>query len=395
MSLYALDIIPTREGKDFVSEVSGVGSSMAGFRNVHGDNRVEERVWQMLREKYGKITVNTGRYSRQRARAARPIWFAAFNVAMRTPIISDIFWRYMMPPVLDSSKAHTDWRRDRSIKQGWQNPPFEFYIGQESTVLNLVNQTLPHPLVNPFVAEALTRNKFLQYLTLRESEIGGSLPRSTLVGLGATHEKELEEILESGSEFAVKPVRGFCGRGFQRLTKDEAAQYMKTRGPVERISVWRSMAAIDRGRPAMPYFEDYVDAGNFDFEAGISVLQPFIDSRGAIGGSNGHFCAVRAIVCNGEFVDAYFMTSPNPAVNMAKGAVPHAFEADERFRYSCERTAAVLEEESARHSPDGYKKKLYTAYIDARGRTTKHQRKADSSAPLVGVVSSMIAGMRQ
>ena len=93
--------------------------------------------------------------------------------------------------------------------------PFEPYTGQESGVLNLDNEELLHPLVNPYLTEAIANNKFYTYQVLKDSAIKDMIPKSTLLGLGFTHEQELEEILQTASQFVIKPILGSQGRGIE------------------------------------------------------------------------------------------------------------------------------------------------------------------------------------
>ena len=51
MSLYGLDIIIAEDGKRFLSEINGIMSGMSGFQQVYGDNRVKEKVFEMLQAK--------------------------------------------------------------------------------------------------------------------------------------------------------------------------------------------------------------------------------------------------------------------------------------------------------------------------------------------------------
>ena len=62
MTLYGLDLVQDQEGKYHLLEVNGIMSGMNGFKHIYGDDRVEEKVYQMLQHRYGKVTVDDNSY---------------------------------------------------------------------------------------------------------------------------------------------------------------------------------------------------------------------------------------------------------------------------------------------------------------------------------------------
>jgi glutathione synthase/RimK-type ligase-like ATP-grasp enzyme len=61
MSLYGLDVLIERDtGKYHINEINGIASGMHGFRQIYGDDRVEKKVYAMLEEKYGPLSVYDG-----------------------------------------------------------------------------------------------------------------------------------------------------------------------------------------------------------------------------------------------------------------------------------------------------------------------------------------------
>ena len=119
------------------------------------------------------------------------------------------------------------------------------------------------------------------------------------------------------------------------------------------------------------------------------MLQPFIDSRKVIDGRKQYRC-VRAIVCNGQFVDAYLRTSTRPKANLSQGADAYPFE-QEGFAEFCEEFVSIFEQACAPLDPFTFKKELYTAYIDSAGRTTPDKRMSDASSGLLGEIGGFLS----
>jgi glutathione synthase/RimK-type ligase-like ATP-grasp enzyme len=370
MSLYGLDIITSDER--ILLEINGINSGMIGFSHIYGDKRVERRVSDMLRRKYGKITVNDGSYLWRKYAQNHP--FRAFFHVIRK--------RCFTPKILQSSKADITWMHEKTKHHDYQGIEYEIYNGQESTVLNSRNQILPHPLVNPFVAEDITRNKFLQYLVLKDTELKDSIPKTALVGLGFTDEKTLEESLDNNSWLIIKPVLGSRGMGCRPIKKDEAAKYLKSRGPYERLSPIEILTGMNGGN-THKYLEHYIECNNYTFEPGLSIIQPFVDSRTG----DGRYSIIRAIVCNGKFVDAYRRVSENPKVNLSQDAEAEPCKDD--ISGLCENIVQIFEEQCSQYEPDTYRKTLYQQYVEERGKTSDDERKNHAFAPLANAVMKL------
>lgn len=370
MSLYGLDIIIDKNGQYHLIEINGICSGMGGFEKVYGDNRVKERVLQMLEEKYGKLTLNDGTYCRKRLKKEQMFRFLLWEVLKHIPGVL----KKIHDPLnsLKSEKAHVDWINE-DVKSGKDVEfPYEIYVGQESAVVNVYNEVLQHPLVNPFVAEEMTRNKFLSYMLLKDSGIKENIPKSALVGLGATDEACLEELLEKHDSFIMKPLLGRGGKGVVLLVKKEVeAWYRNSRGPVHKISPYRADYALLNKELNHEYFEDLVDVGYFRFEPGLALIQPFIESNSGNG-----YSSIRAIVCNGKFVDAYRRVAPIYKVNLCQGATAIFFHQD-GFGEFCENVVSIFEKECLKYSPETFRKEIYLQYINERGRTSAMQRRED------------------
>ena len=383
MSVYGLDVIVTNDRIRILNEINGIRSGMGGFQKVYGDNRVEERVWDLLRTEHGDLTINDGTYRRNEFKKAHPVRYAWAYLLVRTPLIRRLF--SPRGPILRSKKAETAWLSDQAPNTKCIDLPFDIYDGQESTVINVVNEELPHPTVNPLVAEGITGNKFLQYLLLCDAAISGALLTSSLVGLGATHEEELEKMLSQHQTFVVKPILGFCGKGIEFLSKDEVhKKYGRSRGPIDEVRPIDAMIAIRMGSSQNIYIEDLIDVNNYSFEPAVSIIQPFVDSR-----QNGEYSVIRAIVCNGKFVDAYERRSPNRRVNLSQDATAHSFDYASDFAHFCEEMVKAFEDKSKEHAMDTYQQTLYQRYIEKRGRTSERQRDLDEKNPFANMIDAM------
>ena len=371
MSLYGLDIIEDQNSRRHLVEINGIRSGMRGFSKVYGDDRVQKRVNHMLQERYGKLTVNDGTFSRKQFIKRHPIKFLYGYSLSRVPGLNQLL--FPLPQVLHSPQAEIDWMKENYIKEKTQNGKsglehfdiYEKYDGTESTIINLFNEQLPHPLVNNFVAEEITRDKFLQYVLLRESEISENLIPSTFVGLGITHKGGLIGLM-GHEKFVRKPILGMQGRGVRFLNRNLVMALYDPDGPkiqyVDR-NIFGKELGKKNGRPE--YLEDMIDAGNFAFELGISIVQPFLESRRT---NEEFYSSIRAVVCNGKFVDAYKRVSTNPRVNLSQDAEAVEFNFDSSFAEFCENVVRVFEEKSSEQNPNSFRKDLYQRYMESMGR---------------------------
>jgi len=398
MSLYGLDLLVDKEGNNHLLEINGVHSGMSGFKEVYGDSRVEDKVYGMLTEKHGKITVNVGSYLHDKEleefkknHPIKAIIKKPFSRLMKVPgmripalsfmlvldTITPMYGEKRLIPKNLQNRRHFPtgsygWLREQKSNTKRLEYPFPLYEGEESTVINVVNEQLPHPLVNSYVQEEISRNKFLQYLILKDTEVGKLLPRSVLVRLGATDEKELEQILKGASSFIVKPILGSNGMGIQRYSRKETGEKFRgTRGPLREPTIFDSILEFCKGKTNLKYLEDLIDKNQFSFEEGLEVLQPFVNTEGK------NYSVVRAIVCNGNYVDAYQRVSNDYKVNLSRGAKAKAFK-KRGFGSLCEEIVSTFEKQSAKLKPDSFRSVLYNQFLDERGRTSKETRSLDA-----------------
>ena len=389
--LYGLDIIISREGGYFINEINGCCSGMAGFRQVYGDNRVEEEVFRRL-SSLGNVTVNDGTYEKEKERryyrdhpvraflkeAAAGLLRKIIDLGAKSLSESEkkeAFSRFLVRRILKakgiwSEKTDIDWMFDEVPNVKAVNPPFGKYLGQDSLVWNIVNDYLPHPTVNSYVEESIADNKFLQYLLLKDTDIRDHLPQTTLVGLGAGDRSALETLIEQHDMFVKKPVSARCGQGVRFLGRDGVAGFIGLIGPVSEPTKLGATLRLLTGMMPL-YVEDFVERQDFDFEVSMHVVQPFIDSLGVSG--PWEYSTVRAIVCNGEFVDAYMRCSNNPRVNLSHDAKAIKFE-DRGLKELCERVVSVYNGECAKFAPYDFKSSLYSRWFDEAGWNSRVMR---------------------
>jgi len=366
MSLYGLDIIESQDGQRYLLEMNGINSGMNGFEQIYGDNRAWIKVFHMLEKKYGKnLTLNDGTFSRNNYKKKHPVKFAWNNVMYRVPVLNRVL--YPIYPVLLSNKAEIGWLNEKAPDYGHPIPfnGFERYVGQESTVINSVNQRLSHPTVNDFVAEEIVRNKLLNYILLEDSKISESQVPSSFVGMGITHEAELERLIATYKNFVIKPILGSQGRGVKFLSADEVGErYRNSSGSFKENP---NISLFDHSAKKWNFscLEEMICANDFTFEYGISVIQPFIDSRKNI---DDEYSSIRAIVCNNKFVDAYKRVSRNPRVNLSQDAKAVSFNYDLNFAKFCQDIVKTFERKVREQDPDSFRETIYKNYLGGMGR---------------------------
>lgn len=374
MSLYGLDLVKDQAGGYHLLEINGICSGMEGFKLIYGDNRVGDKVYGMLQQRYGKLTVNDGAYRRTKFNKEHPLKSAWYKTRNKVPFLHKR--NVPVSKLFSLPTARMDWLKEVPYSNTCLFP-FESYIGQDSAVLSTrYNEELPHPLVNPYLTEEIASNKFFTYQVLKDSSIADMVPKSTILGLGFTHEDELAELSKSYSSFVIKPLLGLQGKGIEYISKEDAKKHQHSRGPANVLNPVSSLYIINP--EDLVYVEDLVQSNIFSFSIGLGIIQPFIDSRRTILGAE-MYTSIRAIVCNEQFVDAYLRVSPGKTVNLAQGA--QAYPCQEKYELASlsEKVVAIFEEECFRYDPGSFRQELYGQYIKSRGETTSEMRKRDAS----------------
>ena len=353
MTLFGLDLAQDQNGNYTLFEINGANSGMPGFKAIYGDNRIEEQVQGLLQERYGKIAVNDGTYMERDGTSRMLNTLAARR-------------RWKKATYLNAEKAHIGWWKDfeNASRKITNLPP---YRGQPCTVLNVFNEQLSKPLVNPFVTEEITLNKLLQYVLLKETEIGKYFSPSALVGLGATRGPELDRVLqESTDQFVLKPLKGCQSIGVKILSREEAEDFKQEEGLLFEMSLAEEYRRANK-KPC--YIEDLIEKKEFLFEWGISLIQPFVDTRKKLDSEEYH-TAIRAIVCNEQFVGAYIKYSQDPQVHFSHSQKVELWD-ETGFPQLCEQIVKTFLQESQKLNPNTFHQELYGQFVRERGRVKR------------------------
>ncbi len=399
MTLFGIDLEQDQQGKWRLFEVNGVNSGMPGFQRIDGDNRIEKQVWAMLRERYGDIALNNReqsalRFQRQHPFQAKlnPLWQQTGLIYLQQRLGQKKNFFH------SSDKALGAWLEEKKkLKQ--RLLPFPFYAGQKCTVFNSYNERLEHPAINPYIAEELARNKLLQHIVFSRTALSLQQIPSALVGLGAARGPELESILAeshkwnySGRDdpdsdsFVLKPICGMQSLGQKILTREEAEHFKDEEGPLWTMSMAEEFRRLWQDQAV--YLDHLVEQGNFAFEPYVGLIQPFVDTRREIEGKQYH-CAVRAIVCNEQFVDAYRKYSLIPQVHFSHAEFVERVE-DKELPVLCERIAYILLDESRRLKEETFQQDLYRRFFQERGQIKRTPSPLRKGATVLENVSAII-----
>lgn len=399
MTLFGIDLEQDQQGKWKLFEVNGVNSGMPGFQQIDGDNRVEKQVWAMLKEKYGNIALNTPEQSRIRFRRQHPFSVPFNNFLQRLGLRSKLGKERCL--LSSSNKALGEWIEEMN-KAKHRFLPFPLYTGQKCTVFNSYNERLEHPTINPYIAEELMRNKLLQYIVLGPTSVFQNQIPTALVGLGSAKEQELENILASDydlngnlgdgcakSQFVLKPICGMQSLGQKILLREEVERFKDEEGPLWSMSLAEEYCRLWNKKAV--YLDHLVEQGDFSFEPYVGLIQPFVDTQREVK-SKQYYCAVRAIVCNGQFIDAYRKYSKIPQVHFSHAEFVERVQ-DEELPILCERIAYTLLDESRKFKEDNFRQDLYRSFFKERGqikRTLFPMRKGENVLETVSAIIGRI-----
>jgi len=381
MTLFGLDLAQNKQGKWKLFEINGANSGMPGFNAIYGDHRVERQVHDLLRERYGEIAINTEGLSAQRFGEEHPIRAIAQGL-LRLSWFGH--WQEQRNfPYLTSDKAQTDWLREvKSTTNSTFLSPFPGYRGQDCTVWNWYNERVEHPTVNPYIAQELTTNKLLQYILLNRTPVEQQLISSALVGLGATRGGELESVLEQGEEqFVFKPLCGIQSLGVKVLSRQEAERFKEEEGTLWKMSLAEEYRYANK---KALYLDELVERGDFTFEKAVGLVQPLVDTRKEVDGTSYH-TAIRAIVCNEQFIGAYIKYSDVPQGHYSHAQKVELFE-EKGFPQLCERIVHTFLDESKKLDSELFRTELYQRFFRERGKIRR------TTIPIKGVLDT-VSGM--
>ncbi len=367
MSMYGLDILIDRENEPWLIEINGIKSGMHGFRQIYGDNRVQEKVWNKLREKFGEIRVFDSENFWDFYSMSNPL--KAFIDS--TPSLARVLGLFRKNNIFKSKKAEIKWMEE-TIKNGKSvDIPFERYKGEMGVAIMYLNHSIclhnRIPVNDPAIEE-IAENKILQYLVLKDTPLHEFMPFTTMVGLGFGLEEELDKLETMSDTFIKKPVRGSMGRGIVLQTKEDIEKYKQKIGRIRDLSLLEYIfTLLEDTHPDDIYLKDQLKANNFNFELATSVLQPYIPSRRV--DIDGQQETIRAIVCCGEFIDAYSRISPDFKANLSGNAKAEKLIKGENFKSFCENIVRTFEKEIKKYGwgLEGLmtaKQKLYGKYFN-------------------------------
>ncbi len=396
MSLYGLDILEGNDGQRYVLEVSGLNVGMKGFRQIYGDTRVETKVWDMLREEHGTIYVDKGTFHLKQWKREHP-----FRTALGW-LYRKLIWDrlpYRPHPVLLSEKGYREWTvgfLQKNVKdletQGPRRLPFPDYDpppgGEYCTLFNLANGSpyLDHlPTVNPPVAQVVAQNKLFQDRVLRSQGLEDHLLAVAPVGLGFGRKKEVEDVIGDAEQFILKPMNGMQGFGVKLCSLDALdSPIFHHQGP----AYHRFPRLLFGSQPV--YVEDMIERKDGNFEVGLALVQRYLDTA-----VEGKHRSIRAIICNGKFVDAYVRVDEDPVVNLSQTARPERFDAGDLPGF-CESVIEKYEAATASLAIETYWQDLWHSFIAERPPITELDRRWDSNELLIrqmGDVMTLIGKM--
>jgi len=326
MSLYGLDIIIEDEFN--LIEVNGVNSGMKGFRELYGDDRTRETVYSMLEDEYGFITLNDGVFPGREP--IKPLEYVnrfseSLDRIARAP-----------PQIIRNSF------------------PFEPYRGQESTVFNFVNQRIEEEQVNDYEVSEMIKNDFLLSRLLKDTWLEEYFPETAPLVKEAAESGHIVDVARMSETMFIKPAKGYTGIGVETIS-----QGMYNRVLNHYVNLWKAEEDVPLYRSSKKPFRmgEFVENESYEYERALGVIQPML------GTDKEEYGCVRAIVCNGEYVDSYERVSNSKIVNYTNGAEAREFEEPEGFEEFCEEVVEVLEQ-GAEELGEEFRETLYRSYLE-------------------------------
>lgn len=392
MGLYGLDFIfDSKKGKYQLLEIGGVNSGMGGFVDIYGDNRVEFSVIEHFRQKHdykicsmylSDYRTIMNKKNPVRSRVASLMFDSKFNL------------RFLLKPsILSSDKAYADWIKEETkmyacsddldsinnLKPRANLRPYR----EDHVVFNFFNFKIDNECINSWAEEEVASNKCLTYMLLKDSEISDLMLDSTFVGLGATNQNELSHMKARHNKLIIKPILGVQGNGFRLLKSGEVNNYLKDDNKLRTSSFKNNLIRmlLDQNAPTL---EDYILQNDYSFEGGVAIVQPFINSGRKKKGKV-IYSSIRAIVCDGKFVDAYSRESHKTKVNYSKGAKAKRINDLKGLDKLSEKVVRVFKSEVEKYDPESVKQDLYLKYFGGLSSRVSFKDSSD----LVSLLSSI------
>lgn len=396
-TLYGIDFKITANGDVKLIEANGAKSGSGGFRDIYGDDRVKEDIVQRMRKIAGeKKIVLTGSYSRSR----KDHFSRKKEERRKSPLVKRLWWWYTSREQQMIVKQLTDSKSNRSISEEeiaidkenyehhWNGQFLDaelfdkrvladaFFLHDTDTmrflytkdsdriaridaaVLGADGEPLVYgidgqaiglfwdrhgryfgpmfpgfALVNPPHHRVALQNKLYVHHLLSKSSMANSLIPSIPLGCGIETQEQFDAFLEDNQDeiFVLKPITGSRGYGVRMVPRSEIEQ--------ERVGMpINNWTSIEHAWARLPI-------GGLDFlNHGIELLSPYIYSKRVHADTTGqdHDGCIRAIVFNGEFIDAYWRLAPEPIdsttdeleqrlrANRSRGGISQALTDDEK-----------------------------------------------------------------
>lgn len=167
-------------------------------------------------------------------------------------------------------------------------------------------------LVNPYAIEKLLNTKLYVHRLLEDSELSQHIPKAVPYGMGLIHDLPLE--ISSVDKVVYKPNSTGGGRGVRIFSP----QYLKRIINPKRVKKGneRIREFFDRYCDQKPGWmaDIFINNQLNAMELYSYLIQEFIPSKPIRSSETelGHDSCIRAIVFDGEFIDAYHRLSPIP-----------------------------------------------------------------------------------
>lgn len=395
---YGVDIKINPEGKPYLIEINGWNSGTKGFIEAYGDLRTQEKILASMADytggkpiysRSGGISAKTGLSIGLMAALApfylwvswplvtllekagiRSVPFFHARHAMYRNALTDLHWVLIEKCAVDTHmdqaakqigidfvrfrKAYYHSSGDVVIKVG----PTEWKVlssdgGLYSGVGSPYSSKYNDYIANPYTVEKILNSKWYVHKLLQNTWLQDYLPRTLLDGTAKDFPSELER-LQSSPLVIQKPHHGRRGKGVHIFRgKDLPSSWYSRR-------LAKDMDLLSRLVDINPKIELNQLRWNINFNHFWNtqcVLQEYIPSRPVRSRKTGalHDSCIRAIVFNGEFIDAYHRLAPGPikevvnekngVANLARGAFAEPLTDQEKDIVStfAEHTVQTLE----------------------------------------------------
>ncbi len=403
MTLFGIDLlIDSTTGNYKLAEINGIRSGMNGFTDIYGDTRVKIEVKSMLSKKYGDIYVDQGKEFFENYIKKHPVKYQYSKLCDKFNFFKILDLIYVM--ITNKNKKiifKGDFSWNKQIENStdldydnFQNDIFSYLGNQEHlndfhTVANVFNQEpIENRTINSFVAESISHNKLLQFNLLKESNIKKYLIDTCPINYNLASDKQIIDFISKQYLYVKKPILGATGIGVKIVSKENINDALQNESKdIKKLKRYKSdlktILSLEKSLnpkinetltnnikdsenkikknniKKVHYIQKAIKRKDYFFERGLHILQPFVNTRQ----ESNQNSSIRAIVCNGHFVDAYKRTDVKEVVNMSISAKAESFSYDSNFKKMCEQIVNTYINETNKLSNNNFKEKLYSRYF--------------------------------